>query len=58
MDGLDLVKTQKPNLVLGHFWGLSEPSPINKGRKLNVLCTFNLRPVSTGFFSNKSFFHI
>ena len=49
MDGLDLVKTQKPNLVLGHFWGLSEPSPINKGRKLNVLCTFNLRPVSTGF---------
>ena len=29
-------------------------NPIDTGRKLNVLCTFNLRPVSTGkSFSSK-----
>ena len=27
---------------------LETPNPADTGRKLNVLCTFNLRPVSTG----------
>ena len=28
--------------------------PVDTGRKLNVLCTFNLRPVSTGFQRHKN----
>ena len=38
-------------LLNHHFKGdpvLNEDDPVDKGRKLNVLCTFNLRPVSTG----------
>ena len=26
--------------------------PVDTGRKLNVLCTFNLRPVSTGEYAS------
>ena len=28
---------------------LVSPYPVGTGRKLNVLCTFNLRPVSSGY---------
>ena len=33
-------------------WKATEflPIPIDTGRKLNVLCTFNLRHMSTGIF--------
>ena len=30
MNGLALVKTPKPNLVLGHFWGFPSPPPQTK----------------------------
>ena len=30
--------------------------PVDTGRKLNVLCTFNLRPVSTGYESARLLF--
>ena len=29
--------------------GTADAVPVDTGRLLNVLCTFNLRPVSTGF---------
>ena len=40
-----LLQKFKNQLVLNRF-------PIDTGRKLNVLCTLNLRPVSTGFVIN------
>ena len=30
------------------FLKLADLDPVDTGRKLNVLCTFNLRPVPTG----------
>ena len=46
------------NSVFGHIsrsdkiaWKAFRTYPVDTGRKLNVLCTFSLRPVSTGYSS-------
>ena len=50
----DLILVFNVQLTFAYFRKLpTKTIPVETGRKLNVLCTFNLRPVSTGILAGK-----